>query len=77
MEVHLLYLLLPGKTKFSTTPNKADKPIPAIVNPPNSNAAPPIPNVNIRETSIRLRVSPRLIRFCIRLFIPIQLVGST
>ena len=59
-----------GNNRFSKTPNNADNPIPAIVKPPNSIAAPPMPKVRISETIIRLRVSPRFVRFCIRLFIP-------
>ena len=63
-------VLLLGNTRFKKTPSKAESPIPAIVKPPNSMAAPPIPKVRINETMIRLRVSPRLVRFWIKLLMP-------
>lgn len=63
-----------GKIKLSTTPSKAASPIPDMEKLPHWKAAPPIPKVRMRETTIIFLVFERSTLFWIRLLMPSEAI---
>ena len=55
-----------GRTRLSTTPTTAAKPMPEMAKLPDDSTAPPRPMVSITEAIITLRVSFMSTRCCIR-----------